>query len=71
MTQTVTKLVVSTTREMKPLLLSVEHWKSLRGLSDHINIEIIAPADPIIATILKLLETLIKETRYESNEIDY
>ncbi len=44
-TQVVTKLVVSTTLDKYPLLLSVEHWKSLKGFKDHINIERIAPAD--------------------------
>ena len=45
MTQVVTKLVVSTTLDNNPLLLSVEHWKSLNGFNDHINIESIAPAE--------------------------
>ena len=54
MTQVVTKLVVSITLERNPLLLSVEHWKSLKGLSDHIKIDKIAPADPNNKTILTL-----------------
>ena len=45
-THVVTKLVVSTTLDTKPLPLSVEHWKSLNGFKDHINIESIAPDEP-------------------------
>ena len=45
-TQVVTKLVVSTTLEIYPLLLSVEHWKSLKGFRDHIKIDSIAPDEP-------------------------
>ena len=47
-------MVVSTTLDTKPLLLSVEHWKSLKGLSDHIKIDKIAPIDPIIDIKLRL-----------------
>ncbi len=45
-TQVVTKFVVSTTLDKRPLVLSVEHWKSLNGFRDHINIDIVAPAKP-------------------------
>ena len=45
-THVVTKLVVSTTLGNRDLVLSVEHWKSLKGFNDHINIDSIAPANP-------------------------
>ena len=48
MTQVVTKFVVSITLENNERDFSVEHWKSLKGLSDHMNIESIAPIDPIV-----------------------
>ena len=48
----VTKFVVSITLETYPLLLSVEHWKSLNGFRDHIKIEIIAPDDPTNAPVI-------------------
>ena len=42
-THVVTKLVVSTTLDTNPLLLSVEDKKSLNGFNDHIKIDKIAP----------------------------
>jgi hypothetical protein len=53
-TQVDTKFVVSITLERKPLLLSVEHWKSLKGFNDHIKIDKIAPAEPSNMTMLTL-----------------
>ena len=41
--------MVSITLEKKDLDLSVEHWKSLRGFKDHIKIDKIAPAEPIVS----------------------
>ena len=52
-TQVVTKFVVSTTLDKRFLFLSVEHWKSLNGFNDHINIDNDAPAKPNDATRLK------------------
>ena len=55
-----TKLVVSITLDNKPRDLSVEHWKSLKGFNDHINIDKIAPDEPIIAVKLILSRKNIK-----------
>ena len=53
-TQVVTKFVVSTTLDNKFRDLSVEHWKSLSGFSDHINTHNIAPTVPIAVSYTHL-----------------
>ena len=55
MTQVVTKFVVSITLENNERDFSVQHCKSLKGLSDHMNIESIAPIDPLVTIKLKFV----------------
>ena len=57
-THVVTKLVVSITLDKYDLVFSVEHWKSLKGLRVHINIDMIAPIEPTESIKLKLLKIL-------------
>ena len=66
-----TKLVVSTTLDKNPLDLSVEHWKSLSGFKDHINIDSIAPDEPIRPTKLILLEKIATSSKliWKANKI--